>query len=55
MQEYSTASSPVEQRKRWLIAVSKRSKEGENKEGEKRFSYNALGLLFRIVVFNSTS
>ena len=45
MQEHSTASSLVEQRKRGSIAVSKRSK-----EGEERFSYNALGLLFRIVV-----
>ena len=41
----SMASCPVEQRKRGPIAVSKRSK-----EGEERFSYNALRLSFRIVV-----
>ena len=45
MQGESTASSPVEQRKRGSIAVSKRSK-----EGDERFFYNALGLSFRIVV-----
>ena len=50
VQEDSTAPSLVEQRKRGSIAVSKRSK-----EGKECFSYNALGLSFRIASCVSAS